>query len=92
MVTDAIFQNFDSLRVSHDPLQAAAHVYCGHQFGNFAGQLGDGAAMYLGDLKNPNGERMELQFKGAGKTPCSRDGDGRKVLRSDLDLERRAWI
>ncbi|KAF5829214.1 hypothetical protein DUNSADRAFT_16406 [Dunaliella salina] len=64
--------------------QPAAHCYCGHQFGNFAGQLGDGAAMYLGEVLNSRGERWELQFKGAGLTPYSRAADGRKVLRSSL--------
>lgn len=64
--------------------EPAAHCYCGHQFGNFAGQLGDGAAMYLGEVLNQEGERWELQFKGAGKTPYSRMADGRKVLRSSL--------
>lgn len=52
--------------------QPAAHCYCGHQFGNFAGQLGDGAAMYLGEAINPTGERWEIQMKGAGLTPYSR--------------------
>ncbi|GLC50161.1 hypothetical protein PLESTB_000349300 [Pleodorina starrii] len=64
--------------------EAAAHCYCGHQFGYFSGQLGDGAAMYLGEVVNSRGERWELQFKGAGKTPYSRQADGRKVLRSSL--------
>lgn len=65
--------------------QPAAHVYCGFQFGSFAGQLGDGATMYLGEVINPvSGERLELQLKGAGKTPFSRTADGRKVLRSSV--------
>ncbi|KXZ47900.1 hypothetical protein GPECTOR_32g513 [Gonium pectorale] len=64
--------------------QPAAHCYCGHQFGYFSGQLGDGATMYLGEVVNRRGERWELQFKGAGKTPYSRSADGRKVLRSSL--------
>lgn len=63
----------------------AAHCYCGHQFGNFAGQLGDGATMYLGEVLNPGThKRWELQLKGAGKTPYSRTADGRKVLRSSV--------
>jgi len=63
----------------------AAHCYCGHQFGNFAGQLGDGATMYLGEVINPDTQkRWELQLKGAGKTPYSRTADGRKVLRSSV--------
>ncbi len=64
--------------------EPAAHCYCGHQFGNFAGQLGDGATMYLGEVINPQGERWEVQFKGAGRTHYSRSADGRKVLRSSL--------
>jgi len=62
----------------------AAHCYCGHQFGHFSGQLGDGATMYLGEIVTSSGERVELQFKGAGPTPYSRRADGRKVLRSSI--------
>ncbi|CAH8501565.1 unnamed protein product [Heterobilharzia americana] len=61
-----------------------AHCYCGYQFGSFAGQLGDGAAISLGEVVNSRGERWELQLKGSGLTPFSRQGDGRKVLRSSL--------
>ncbi|GCC33996.1 hypothetical protein chiPu_0012469 [Chiloscyllium punctatum] len=64
--------------------EPAAHCYCGHQFGNFAGQLGDGAAMYLGEVVSSQGQRWELQIKGAGPTPYSRQSDGRKVLRSSI--------
>ena len=70
----------------------AAHNYAGHQFGHFAGQLGDGACLYLGevlvggedeqDTAPQNVARWELQLKGAGRTPYSRNGDGRKVLAS----------
>nr|WP_313177576.1 YdiU family protein [Massilia sp.] len=63
--------------------QPLAAVYSGHQFGVWAGQLGDGRAILLGDLPGPEG-RMELQMKGAGKTPYSRMGDGRAVLRSSI--------
>lgn len=62
----------------------AAHCYCGYQFGHFSGQLGDGATMYLGEIITSKGERVEIQFKGAGHTPYSRQADGRKVLRSSL--------
>jgi len=62
------------------PLSA---VYSGHQFGNWAGQLGDGRAILLGQLATPDGP-MELQLKGAGMTPYSRMGDGRAVLRSSI--------
>jgi len=58
--------------------------YGGHQFGNWAGQLGDGRAITLGELPGPDGQRYELQLKGAGVTPYSRFADGRAVLRSSL--------
>lgn len=61
-----------------------AHCYCGHQFGGFAGQLGDGAAIYLGEVLGKDENRWELQLKGAGPTPYSRSSDGRKVLRSSI--------
>ena len=60
-----------------------ASVYSGHQFGQWAGQLGDGRATLLGELQTPQGG-MELQLKGAGLTPYSRGGDGRAVLRSSI--------
>ena len=63
--------------------EPSAHCYCGHQFGSFAGQLGDGAAMYLGEVAT-GASRWELQLKGAGTTPYSRSSDGRKVLRSSV--------
>ncbi len=56
-----------------------ASAYSGHQFGVWAGQLGDGRAILLGDIAN-----QELQLKGAGKTAYSRMGDGRAVLRSSI--------
>ncbi|WP_225589375.1 YdiU family protein [Pseudoxanthomonas sp. PXM01] len=58
--------------------------YGGHQFGNWAGQLGDGRAITLGEVVNAAGERLELQLKGAGPTPYSRTADGRAVLRSSI--------
>ena len=58
-------------------------VYSGHQFGHWAGQLGDGRALNLGAIQTPNG-LQELQLKGAGPTPYSRQGDGRAVLRSSI--------
>jgi len=63
--------------------QPLSAVYSGHQFGVWAGQLGDGRAITLGELATPNGP-MELQLKGAGRTPYSRMGDGRAVLRSSI--------
>ena len=58
-------------------------VYSGHQFGQWAGQLGDGRAILLGNVQTENGP-WELQLKGAGVTPYSRRGDGRAVLRSSI--------
>lgn len=64
----------------HTPL---ASVYSGHQFGVWAGQLGDGRALLLGEIDSPLGAQ-ELQLKGSGLTPYSRMGDGRAVLRSSI--------
>jgi len=58
--------------------------YAGHQFGNWAGQLGDGRAISLGELPATDGSAWEIQLKGAGPTPYSRRADGRAVLRSSL--------
>jgi uncharacterized protein YdiU (UPF0061 family) len=65
-------------------MQPYAGNYGGHQFGNWAGQLGDGRAITLGEVVNAAGERWELQLKGAGPTPYSRTADGRAVLRSSI--------
>ncbi len=67
-----------------DGMQPYAANYGGHQFGHWAGQLGDGRAITLGETINAKGERWELQLKGAGPTPYSRSADGRAVLRSSL--------
>ncbi|MEP6971894.1 MAG: protein adenylyltransferase SelO, partial [Betaproteobacteria bacterium] len=64
--------------------QPLASVYSGHQFGQWAGQLGDGRALLLGEIDVPGAETRELQLKGAGLTPYSRMGDGRAVLRSSI--------
>ncbi|HEY7241733.1 MAG TPA: YdiU family protein [Burkholderiales bacterium] len=65
-------------------MQPYAARYGGHQFGHWAGQLGDGRAITLGEMIATDGSRQELQLKGAGKTPYSRTADGRAVLRSSL--------
>ena len=65
-------------------MQPYAACYGGHQFGHWAGQLGDGRAISLGEAINARGERWELQLKGAGPTPYSRTADGRAVLRSSI--------
>ncbi|MGW8312562.1 MAG: protein adenylyltransferase SelO [Desulfuromonadales bacterium] len=61
-----------------------ACCYGGHQFGNWAGQLGDGRAINLGEVVNHQGQRWVLQLKGAGPTPYSRHADGLAVLRSSI--------
>jgi uncharacterized protein YdiU (UPF0061 family) len=60
-----------------------ATCYGGHQFGNWAGQLGDGRAIALGECVH-DGSSFELQLKGAGRTPYSRTADGRAVMRSSV--------
>src|SRR5687768_3728575 len=65
-------------------MQPYAARYGGHQFGQWAGQLGDGRAITLGEILCPDGIRRELQLKGSGKTPYSRTADGRAVLRSSV--------
>ena len=69
---------------SIEGMQTYAANYGGHQFGHWAGQLGDGRAISLGETINAAGERWELQLKGAGPTPYSRSADGRAVLRSSV--------
>lgn len=74
--------------VGSRPLPAGAVPYAacygGHQFGNWAGQLGDGRAITLGESVTSEGKRYELQVKGPGKTAYSRMADGRAVLRSSI--------
>jgi uncharacterized protein YdiU (UPF0061 family) len=65
-------------------MDAIAALYAGHQFGHYVPQLGDGRAILLGEVKNTAGEGWEVQLKGAGRTPYSRGGDGRAVLRSSI--------
>lgn len=61
-----------------------AQVYSGHQFGSWAGQLGDGRGILLGEQQLADGRRFDWHLKGAGLTPYSRMGDGRTVLRSTI--------
>ncbi len=65
-------------------MDSFAMRYGGHQFGNWAGQLGDGRAINLGELVTPDGQRQTLQLKGAGRTSYSRTADGLAVLRSSI--------
>ena len=63
-----------------DGSEPIATAYAGHQFGSFVPQLGDGRAVLLGEVVDRQGRRMDIQLKGAGRTPFSRGGDGRAVL------------
>jgi serine/tyrosine/threonine adenylyltransferase len=65
-------------------LQPYAQCYGGHQFGHWAGQLGDGRAINLGEMLQADGRHQILQLKGAGPTPYSRSADGLAVLRSSV--------
>ncbi|MDD4914685.1 MAG: YdiU family protein [Methylococcales bacterium] len=65
-------------------MEPFASCYGGHQFGDWAGQLGDGRVVNLGEAVNRNGEYQTLQLKGAGLTPYSRSADGLAVLRSSI--------
>lgn len=79
-------KDLDFLVGNHLPnnVQTYATAYAGHQFGNWAGQLGDGRAIIAGEITNRSGKRTEIQWKGAGATPYSRHADGRAVLRSSV--------
>ena len=57
-----------------------AAAYAGHQFGHYNPQLGDGRAILLGEVTDETGQRRDVQLKGSGRTPFSRNGDGRAVL------------
>jgi len=67
-----------------EDMKTYSTAYAGHQFGNWAGQLGDGRAILAGEITNEAGQKNEIQWKGAGATPYSRHADGRAVLRSSL--------
>jgi hypothetical protein len=78
---------FTEIFSGHRPFpggEPLAMVYSGHQFGAWARQLGDGRALLLAQLRNGAGELWDVQLKGAGKTPYSRFGDGRAVMRSSI--------
>jgi uncharacterized protein YdiU (UPF0061 family) len=78
---------FVEVAAGHRPLEGfepLAMVYSGHQFGVWAGQLGDGRALLIGQVRNRKGELWDVQLKGAGRTPYSRFGDGRAVMRSTI--------
>ena len=81
--SDAFAQVFSG-NARLEGMQPWAACYGGHQFGHWAGQLGDGRAISLGEVMGHGGQRWELQLKGAGPTPYSRASDGRAVLRSSI--------
>lgn len=83
VASDAFRQVFVGNRLL-DGMDPFAMTYGGHQFGNWAGQLGDGRAINLGEIINRRGEHWTLQLKGAGPTPYSRTADGLAVLRSSI--------
>lgn len=76
------FLDMFSGRKLHPQFEPLAMVYSGHQFGVYNPQLGDGRGILLGEVLNAQGEYWDIHLKGAGKTPYSRFGDGRAVLRS----------
>jgi len=80
-------QQFIDIFSGNSPLQQAkpfSMLYAGHQFGHLNPQLGDGRAIIIAEVANAKNEPWELQLKGSGLTPYSRDGDGRAVLRSTI--------
>ena len=77
---EQILTDIFSGNVVHDSSTPLAMVYAGHQFGYFNPQMGDGRAIYLGELECVNGDILDIQLKGSGRTPCSRGGDGRSAL------------
>jgi serine/tyrosine/threonine adenylyltransferase len=79
--------DFTQVMAGNAPLPGGMNLsllYSGHQFGVYVPQLGDGRAILIGQVRNAAGDLWELQLKGAGKTPYSRFGDGRAVLRSTI--------
>mgnify|MGYP001031584132 CR=1 FL=1 len=82
LVSDDFLKIFSGAEI-HPETTPYAMAYAGHQFGNWAGQLGDGRAINLFEVLH-NNKQYAVQLKGAGKTPYSRRGDGLAVLRSSI--------
>ncbi|HEY4075388.1 MAG TPA: YdiU family protein [Rhizomicrobium sp.] len=82
--SDPAFTQVFSGHAPLDGFSPLAMVYSGHQFGVWAGQLGDGRALLIGQARNQSGELWDIQLKGAGETPYSRHADGRAVMRSTI--------
>jgi len=81
--SDSFTQIFSGNRLTPQ-MDSYANCYGGHQFGNWAGQLGDGRAINIGEVVNRHSNRFLLQLKGSGPTPYSRNADGLAVLRSSI--------
>jgi protein adenylyltransferase len=77
---EAFLADIFSGNVIHGSCEPLAMAYAGHQFGGFNPQLGDGRACYLGELDLVGGDSLDIQLKGSGQTPYSRNGDGRAAL------------
>ena len=83
-LTSELFARVFSGNEVLDGMRPTAMNYGGHQFGSWAGQLGDGRAIAIAEVETADGGHQVLQLKGAGPTPYSRSGDGRAVLRSSI--------
>ena len=77
------FENFLLKTINNKQINSFSQAYAGHQFGHFT-ILGDGRATFLGEHINKKNERFDIQLKGSGKTPYSRNGDGKGTLKSML--------
>lgn len=78
--TDAVMAQVFAGNTLPDGAEPLAQAYAGHQFGGFSPQLGDGRAILLGEVIDTHGNRRDIQLKGSGRTPFSRNGDGRAWL------------
>jgi len=79
-VDQQILADIFSGNVVHESSEPLAMAYAGHQFGHYNPQLGDGRAIYLGELDHVEGGTIDVQLKGSGRTRYSRNGDGRAAL------------
>lgn len=83
--TDVISGRLEPLaKLAPHGLQPIAMAYAGHQFGQWAGQLGDGRGLLIAQLQDDDGKLTDLHLKGAGRTPYSRHGDGRAMIASTV--------
>jgi uncharacterized protein YdiU (UPF0061 family) len=80
MLTDRTLAELFCGNCLPDGAQPVAQVYAGHQFGQFSPQLGDGRALLVGEIVDPHGRRYDIAFKGSGRTPFARNGDGKAAL------------